>query len=153
MVENLKLPLCKEKRSCYLNTKSAVKKKTWLTCLSTTNWCTIGTLRGRVLIMRLLLSLKWCTPLLRLIIQFFLMITTWFVRSIISGSFESFYDSFTPTMVICWCKETGKRKGYLFLKGEHQSSLQNTRLVAVRSAWFDLWSFKNNQKRATFPLS
>ena len=30
MVENLKLPLCKEKRSCYLNTKSAsaaVKKK------------------------------------------------------------------------------------------------------------------------------
>ena len=30
MVENLKLPLCKEKRSCYLNTQSAsaaVKKK------------------------------------------------------------------------------------------------------------------------------
>ena len=27
MVENLKLPLCKEKRSCYLNSKSAVKKK------------------------------------------------------------------------------------------------------------------------------
>ena len=27
MVEHLKLPLCKEKRSCYLNTKSAVKKK------------------------------------------------------------------------------------------------------------------------------
>ena len=108
-------------------------KKTWFTCLSTTNRCTIGFLRGRVLMMRLLLSLKWCTPLLRLIIQFFLTITTWFVRSIISGSFESFYDSLTPTMVICWCKETRKRKGYLFLKGEHKSSLQNTRLVAVRS--------------------
>lgn len=93
MVENLKLPLCKENRNCCLNKQSASAsiKKTWFTCLSTTNWCTTGTLRGRVLMIRLHLSLKWCTPLLRLISQFSSMITTWSVRSIISGSFESFY--------------------------------------------------------------
>ena len=67
MVENLKLPLCKEKRSCYLNTQSAsvavLKKKMVYVPFVNKPMYYRCTLRGKVLMMRLLLSLKWCTPL------------------------------------------------------------------------------------------